>query len=204
MSLDDIVIYFVYSNQFYHFDRIWEKRGGFVNYKLKNDIVVQIRGVKIEDASAVLDYMTVINCETKNLTREPDEFNMTLEQEEEFLRKCIDSEDNYIYTVWHNEKLISVTGIHGSSLRRLKHRVNLGISILKEYHNQGLGTTLMRLLIQKAKELGKTKIELEVRKDNPNAVKIYRRTGFEIEGIRKNGFKVDGEYIDLILMGREL
>lgn len=175
-----------------------------MNYKLKNDIIVQIRGVKLEDAPAVLEYMNQINQETKNLTREPDEFTMTLEQEEEFLKKCIDSQDNYIYTVWHNDLLISVTGIHGSSLRRLRHRVNLGISILEEYHNQGLGTTLMRLLIQKAKELGKTKVELEVRKDNPNAVKIYRRTGFEIEGIRKNGFKVDGDYIDLILMGREV
>lgn len=172
--------------------------------KLKNDVEVDIREVKLTDAQAVIDYMKIVNQETKNLTREVDEFKFTVEQEEKIIQNAIDSEDNYMCTVWYGAKLISLSGIHGSSLKRLKHRVNLGISILQEYNNLGLGTALMKLLIEKAKELGKTKIELDVRKDNPNAIKVYKRVGFEVEGIRKKGFKVDNEYIDLILMGRDL
>lgn len=173
-------------------------------YRLKNDIEVDIRGVKVSDAKDILEFMKIVNSETKNLSREPEEFTMTLEDEIKYLEKTIKSKDNYTYTTWHDGKLISTTGIHGSSLKRLNHRVNLGISVLKEYHNLGLGTTLMRLLIQKARELGKTKMELDVRMDNPNAIKVYRKTGFKVEGIRKNGFKVDGKYIDLLLMGREI
>jgi len=180
------------------------ERGGGMKYTIKNGIEVEIREIKVSDAENAVEYMKIVNTETKNLTREPDEFTMTVEQEEKFLEDAIQSEDNFIYTVWHEGTLISMTGIHGSSLRRLKHKVNLGISIIQKYNNLGLGTILMDLLVEKAKELGKTKVELDVRADNPNAIKVYKRAGFEIEGIRKNGFKVDGEYIDLILMGRIL
>lgn len=175
-----------------------------MKYKLKNNIEVEIREIKVSDAKDAVEYMKIVNAETKNLTREPEEFTMTVEQEEKFLNEAIQSEDNFIYTVWHKENLISMTGIHGSSLKRLKHKVNLGISILQKYNNLGLGSILMNLLVAKARDLGKTKVELDVRADNPNAIKVYERSGFEVEGIRKNGFKVDGEYIDLILMGRIL
>ena len=175
-----------------------------MKYTLKNEIEVDIREIRVCDALEVVAYMKQVNTETKNLTRDPDEFTMTVEQEEAFIENAITSKDQFIYTVWHKDKMISMSGIHGSSLRRLKHKVNLGISILLEYHNLGLGTILMNLLVEKAKELGKTKMELDVRADNPNAIKVYERTGFEVEGIRKNGFQVDGKYIDLILMGRIL
>ena len=175
-----------------------------MKYTLKNGFIVEIREIQVTDAKKAVEYMKLVNQETKNLTREPDEFKMTVEEEEKFLENAITSEDNFIYTVWYNGNLISMTGIHGSSLRRLKHKVNLGISVLKEYHNLGLGSILMELLVDKAIELGKTKIELDVREDNPNAIKIYKRAGFEIEGIRKNGFYVQNEYINLVLMGRIL
>lgn len=175
-----------------------------MRYRIKDGTEVEIREIKVSDAAKAIEYMKIVNTETKNLTREPDEFQMTLEQEEKFLEQAVGSEDNFIYTVWKEDELIAMTGIHGSSLKRLKHKVNLGISILLKYHNQGLGTKLMELLVEKAKELGKTKVELDVRADNPNAIKVYERTGFVIEGVRKNGFYVDGEYIDLVLMGRTL
>lgn len=171
-------------------------------HKLQNGMEVEVREIKLSDAQAGIDYMVQVNSETKNLTREPDEFALTLEQEEKFIKNMLESENNFTYTVWYQGELICMSGFHGSSLRRLKHKVSLGISVLKDFHNLGLGTLMMELLVDKAKELGKTKIELEVRSDNPNAIKVYKRTGFEVEGTRKNGFKVDDKYVDLILMGR--
>ncbi len=175
-----------------------------MQYTLKSGMEVEVRGIQLTDAQAAIDYMVKVNSETKNLSRDPGEFNLTLEQEEKFIKSMLDSDNNFTYTVWYKGELISMSGFHGSSLNRLKHKVSLGISVLKEYHNLGIGSIMMELLVEKAKQLKKTKMELDVRSDNPNAIKIYERTGFVVEGTRKNGFKVDGEYIDLILMGRVL
>lgn len=175
-----------------------------MKYKLKNNIEIEIREIQLVDAQKALEYMKMVNAETKNLTREPDEFNITLEQEEAFITRVVGSTNEFSYTVWHDDQLISISGFHGSALKRMNHRVNLGISVLKEYHNLGIGSLLMILLVEKAKEFGKAKMELEVRADNPNAIKVYERAGFEVEGRRKKGFKVDGNYVDLLLMGRDL
>ena len=171
---------------------------------LKNGLEVIIKDAVVDDALKVLEYMKTVNQETKNLTREPDEFQMTLEEETAFLKRAIESDHEAVVCAWDQDKLISVCGIHGSSLKRLKHRVNLGISILKDYHDLGLGTILMNVLIERAKELGKLKIELDVRSDNLGAIEVYKKTGFEVEGVRKNGFYVDGKYVDLLLMGKFL
>ncbi len=52
--------------------------------------------------------------------------------------------------------------------------------------------------------MGKTKMELDVREDNPSAIRIYEKVGFLKEGIRTQGFFVDGLYKNLILMGKLL
>lgn len=178
------------------------KRGGRMNYVLANGNTVIIRGIRVTDAQAVIEYMKEVNTETKNLTMNPDEFTTTLEQEQQYITRMLESENSFSYTVWYKGKLIGLCGIYGSKFRRLKHKVNLGISILQQYNNLGLGTQLMKLLGEKAKELGVTKMELEVRADNPNAIKVYERTGFVVEGLRKNGFYVDNKYVDLVQMGR--
>jgi len=78
------------------------------------------------------------------------------------------------------------------------------MSVLTEYQNQGIATKLMEVLCEKAKEMGKTKMELDVREDNHGAIRIYLKSGFIKEGIRTNGFLVDGKYISLVLMGKIL
>lgn len=172
-----------------------------MEYKLKNGIVVEIREVSLKDVQLVLNYMEVIHKQTKNLMREPDEFVMTFDEEYKFIEKVINSDNQIMLVVFYNGIVISTSGIHGSSLKRIKHRVSLGISILEDYRGIGLGKQLMLLLIEKAKEMGKLKIDLDVREDNINAIKLYEKVGFKKEGIKVDGFFVDGKFVNLINMG---
>jgi RimJ/RimL family protein N-acetyltransferase len=179
-------------------------RGDGMDYKLKNGKTLHIREVKMEDTLDILAYMKKVNMETKNLMREPDEFTMTEEQEKEFLERVIASENEFMATAWIDDQLVCTAGIHGSGLKRVKHKVSLGISVLKQYHNLGIGLTVMQYLIHKAKEMNKTKIELDVRSDNPGAIHLYQKVGFQVEGKRERGFYVDNQYVDLILMGLKI
>jgi len=49
----------------------------------------------------------------------------------------------------------------------------------KKYWGKGYGTKAVKLLIKKAKQLGITKIYLEVRPDNLRAIRAYEKCGFK-------------------------
>lgn len=76
------------------------------------------------------------------------------------------------------------------------HIGTLGIGLLPSARHRGLGRQLMAAAIEKAWRQGLTRIELTVRADNSNARALYERLGFEHEGLQRNGFRVDGDYID--------
>jgi putative acetyltransferase len=82
------------------------------------------------------------------------------------------------------------------------HVGTLGIGVLHGFRGRGLGEALMKAAIAKAWAKGFTRIELTVRADNPRAVKLYERMGFETEGRQRNAFCVRGEYFDAFSMAR--
>lgn len=72
-------------------------------------------------------------------------------------------------------------------------------NVLDYFQNKGIGTCLINFVIDKYKEKCKN-ITLEVRKDNKNAINLYKKVGFVEKAIRKNYYNdVDG-----ILMEKEL
>jgi len=175
-----------------------------MEYILKNNLKITLREASVSDAFAILAYMDKVNRESKNLMREPEEFKMTLVDEEKFLNNAVHSKDNCFIIALDGDLVISCSGFHGSSLMRVKHRVSLGMSVLEDYQGQGIGTIVMEELVKKAIELGKTKMDLEVRIDNKFAIKLYDNLGFIKEGIIKNGFHVDNKFVDLLVMGKIL
>jgi ribosomal protein S18 acetylase RimI-like enzyme len=84
--------------------------------------------------------------------------------------------------------------------RYLAHGGVLGLGLLPGYRGKGIGERLMRKAIAAAWRAGFTRIELTVRVDNASALALYRRLGFVAEGVRRNAFRIDGKYTDLIAM----
>ena len=175
-----------------------------MNFTLKNDIEIEIREAIIDDAQKALDFFLKVNNESKNLSREPHEVKMTLQEEERFIKNRLESNNNCFFVAIHDGVIIGSATFGGNNLSRLSHRVSLGMSVLKEYNNLGIGSIFMETIIKKAKELQKLKIELEVRSDNYSAIHLYEKYGFKLEGVRRNGFNIDDKLIDLTLMGLEL
>ncbi len=83
----------------------------------------------------------------------------------------------------------------------LQHCGALGMGILTPYRGQGIGHQLFDACRSHAVECGITRVELEARADNLHAIGFYKKLGFEYEGTKRHGMKVDGQYIDTIVMG---
>ena len=83
----------------------------------------------------------------------------------------------------------------------MKHTCVLGIVVADQYQRRGIGTELMLRMIQEAKQLGMRKIWLRTYAYNQEAISLYRKFNFEIEGyFDKQEWKDDGTPLGVISM----
>ena len=75
------------------------------------------------------------------------------------------------------------------------------IVVNKNFRNQKIGSSLLEALIDLAISFNIKIINLEVRKSNVPAIKLYEKYGFEVCGIRKNYYN---NTEDAILMKKNL
>ena len=88
---------------------------------------------------------------------------------------------------------------------RARHRACVGISILKSRWGKGIGTAMMRTMIEAAKTTALEQLELDVVSANEAAVRLYKRCGFVEYGRHPRMMKYrDGTYADTILMMLDL
>ncbi|WPX08248.1 GNAT family N-acetyltransferase [Caldicellulosiruptor danielii] len=86
---------------------------------------------------------------------------------------------------------------------RLRHSAALGIMVHPEYQGKGIGTALLKKVIELADNwLMLLRLELTVFVENERAVKLYQSLGFQIEGIKKYAAIRNGKYADVYLMAR--
>ena len=59
----------------------------------------------------------------------------------------------------------------------------LGLAVLEEFQNKGIGTRLLHRAVARVKEKGFKKVKLLVSEDNLRARRLYEREGFAEEGV---------------------
>jgi ribosomal protein S18 acetylase RimI-like enzyme len=80
------------------------------------------------------------------------------------------------------------------------HSGVLGMGLLPQFRGQGIGLSLIRATLSAARSIGLHRVELMVRADNARAIELYKKVGFEIEGLQRDAVQLDGVYEDLICM----
>lgn len=81
------------------------------------------------------------------------------------------------------------------------HTGVLGVALLPALRGQGVGRRLIARALEAANAYGLSRVELTVRENNRNAIALYKKFGFETEGLKRNALKIDGRYENLVLMG---
>lgn len=67
------------------------------------------------------------------------------------------------------------------------------VAVLPQKHHQGIGRSMMKYLLAEAQRRGISRIILEVRISNQNAIDLYKSLGFENCGIRKSFYEMPKE-----------
>jgi putative acetyltransferase len=103
-----------------------------------------------------------------------------------------------------NGEVVGTAGLHpvGPQTRR-RHALVLGISVAPSAQGQGVGSALMVAMCDYADNwAGALRMELTVFTDNPAALRLYRKFGFEVEGTFKGYALREGQYVDAHAMVR--
>ena len=161
----------------------------------------RIREANIDDAKNVIEYIKIVSDETDFLISDSSERNFTVRKEKEFLQNIQSSILEKIFLFEIENKIVGMCSIEGINKIRIKHRVDLAITVLKNYWGNKIGEKLIDYAIEYCKSNCIKKIELTVRIDNKRALKLYKKFGFEIEGEIKNFIYLNGNYYNCYCMG---
>lgn len=85
---------------------------------------------------------------------------------------------------------------------RLSHAATFFLYIEPAYQGKGIGTNAIRFLESEAKNRGYLRMECMVAETNPRAIRLYQRLGYEKEGIKKQAFRLNNTFKDLIILGK--
>lgn len=109
-----------------------------------------------------------------------------------------------VYYALKDERVVGWCDVFPEDNPRQSHRGGLGMGLLPEFRGQGIGSKLLDAVLKQAKQFGLEKVELNVYTTNLPAIALYKKFGFEQEGLIKKYRKLDGQYFDCLAMGKFL
>ncbi|WP_077324627.1 GNAT family N-acetyltransferase [Virgibacillus siamensis] len=169
----------------------------------QKDLRYIIRSAVEADGENLSDVRVQIDGETENMDREKGEAFIDEVSFKQLIKEDAESPHNLFLVCEVNGRIVGFSRCEGNHLKRLSHKVEFGVCVLKDFWGYGIGTNLLKETTKWADTKGIKKIILNVLETNGNAIKLYKKYGFEIEGILKNDKLLsDGNYYNTVVMGR--
>lgn len=119
-------------------------------------------------------------------------------------QKDLISKNGPVYYAVNDDKVVGWCDVFPEQNPRQSHRGGLGMGILPEFRGKGIGSKLLQKAIEHSATFGLEKIELNVYTSNVSAIGLYKKFGFEQEGLIRKYRKLDGRYFDCLAMGKFL
>jgi len=89
-------------------------------------------------------------------------------------------------------------------LEKLSHTAAFTLGVLGPYQGQGIGSHLLERGVEWAGSQGLEKLYNSVPSSNERAIAFLESRGFEVEAVREDHYKLDGAYLDEVMMAKQL
>jgi len=108
-----------------------------------------------------------------------------------------------LWVIHAEDRIIGGAGFYAQPPgTRLSHAATFFLYLEPPFQGQGIGTRALRFLETEARSRGYLRMECMVAATNPGAIRLYQRLGYEKEGVKKQAFRLNNSYEDLVLMGK--
>ncbi|MGN1402502.1 MAG: GNAT family N-acetyltransferase [Bacillus sp. (in: firmicutes)] len=174
------------------------------SFEILNGESFVVRTAAPDDAAKVRALMKMIMEEAPYLVTTEAEFTITVDQEKQFLEQMNGDYGKLAIVAERENEIIGFLDFHNGNRHRTAHQGSFGMTVKKEYRQLGVGTALLKTLLQWAEDHPLIeKVCLEVFAENEAAISLYKRFGFREEGVKRKAVKTSaGTYHDLLLMAR--
>lgn len=123
-----------------------------------------------------------------------------IEETRRFMQASREADNPALLTLDENDKVIGWCDISPGNIEETRHVGTLGMGVVAACRGQGIGEELLAQAINKSRQKGLEKIELQVFASNEAARSLYRKVGFSEEGVLRRKRKFRGHYDDLVCM----
>ncbi len=165
---------------------------------------ITIREARERDARSLKQFGERLLAETPFFHRLPAERAGSVEEMEVVIRSMRAAPCCALMNAWSGGDPVGEAILVAGQLDRIRHTGTVGIGVLQAYNGRGIARRLMHRLEQVAMEGGIVRLELTVMATNERAIAFYRRQGYQEEGRKIASVRVDGNYVDELLMAKLL
>jgi RimJ/RimL family protein N-acetyltransferase len=171
----------------------------FRRFSARDGQEVILRTPRLEDLDDLMELINSLVDEKAEIARSE---KVTREEESEWLPEMLarlEKDELFFLVAEVGGKVIASSDIHIMSGND-KHVGVLGIVIKSGFRDSGIGTEMMKTLVELAVTLGLKVLTLQAYATNKRAVHVYEKVGFVLTGrVPKKHFK-EGRYIDELIM----
>ncbi|MFP8958770.1 GNAT family N-acetyltransferase [Natrialbaceae archaeon A-CW3] len=166
-----------------------------------DDLEFHIRPARQEDLAGIVGAIRQVASEKTYIVAESvaDE----VDHQDALLRSNeIESRMFFVATV--NDEVVGWVHLHAPELDKLSHTAELTVGVIEEYRKHGIGSHLLSRGLEWAGSNEYEKVYNSVPSTNEDAIEFLETHGWEVEAIREDHYKLDGEYVDEVMMALEL
>ena len=178
-----------------------------VKFKLKDGREAVLCSPKEEDVESTLEYLVISAGETDFILRYPEECSKyTPEGEKKLFEQKNASPNEAMIMCIVDGRVVGNCEISFFRGMKTRHRASIGIALISEFWNQGIGTKMFEEMIRLAETREEvTQLELEFVEGNARARHLYEKMGFRIAGVHPNAIRLkDGTLLNNYLMIKEV
>ena len=165
------------------------------------DVEFHIRPARQEDLSGIVGAIRQVAKERTYIVAESvaDE----VDHEEALLRHNeIESRMFFVATV--GGEVVGWVHLHAPELDKLSHTAELTVGVIEEYRGHGIGSHLLARGLEWAGSNGYEKVYQSVPSTNEDAIAFLESHGWDTEAVREDHYKLNGDYVDEVMMAIEL
>jgi len=175
--------------------------GGAEEEFSEDDVTYRIRQARQDDLTGlvgairdVIDAKTYVQAESV----------ADMVEGEGVLLRHNDRHSRIFFVACVDDEVVGWVHLNAPEMAKLAHTAELTLGVLERYQGHGIGSHLLERGLEWAGAHGYEKIYNSVPSTNEEAIDFLQAHGFGVEATREGHYKLDGEYIDEVMLAKHL
>jgi RimJ/RimL family protein N-acetyltransferase len=166
-------------------------------------VSLTIRPARADDAAPLVELGSAVGREDGSWLLTSDGWR-SVADERRYLRAIKRYPHAAVFVAEEDGRIVGRLSLSRDNHPSSHHVADLGLMVAASHRRRGIGRALLEQAVEWAGQAGIRKLELHVFPWNDAAIRLYESFGFEREGLRRDHYRRDGEYVDAILMAYRL